>query len=161
MLLMLLLIPLQWPVIVMCPPHYLLSNVPLCHGTITVNVLIKGNSELGIRLIGQPTMTLCLLLKGLRLSPIVFIKDHFISSCNHHLWWNLTKNISGISKTHNRSTPDVDIDIDSLASYFASKLSSSPDFNSSSSTVPQEPDATYKKVLEGETLQSPQCVKFS
>ena len=34
------------------------------------------------------------------------------------MWWNLTKNISGLSKTHNRSASDVD----SLASYFASKL---------------------------------------
>jgi len=57
------------------------------------------------------------------------------------LWWNLTKNIGGISKIHNQSAPDVD----RLASYFASKLSLSPDFDSSSSTVPQEPDATYKK----------------
>ena len=73
-----------------------------------------------------------------------------------HLWWNLTKNISGLSKIHNRSAPDVD----SLASYFVSKLSLSPDFDSSSSTVPQEPDVTYK-VLEGETLQGSQCVTFS
>ena len=57
------------------------------------------------------------------------------------MWWNLTKNISGLSKTQNRSAPDVD----SLASYFASKLSLSPDFDSSLSTVPQESDVTYKK----------------
>ena len=37
------------------------------------------------------------------------------------------KDISGLSKTRNRSAPDVD----SLASYFASKLSLSPDFDSS------------------------------
>ena len=58
-----------------------------------------------------------------------------------HMWWNLTKNISGLSKTRSRSAPDVD----SLASYFASKLSLSPDFDSSLSTVPQESDVTYKK----------------
>ena len=46
-----------------------------------------------------------------------------------------------ISKLHNRSAPDVD----SIASYFASKLSLSPDFDSSLSTVPQESDVTYKK----------------
>ena len=81
MLLMLLLIPLQWPMIIMCPLRYLLSNVPPYGGTVTVNALIKRNCELGVRLIGQPIMTLCLLLNGLRLSPIIFIKDHFVPSC--------------------------------------------------------------------------------
>ena len=33
-------------------------------------------------------------------------------------WWNLTKNISGLSRPYSRSAPDVD----SLASHFASKL---------------------------------------
>ena len=57
------------------------------------------------------------------------------------LWWNLTKNISGLSQAHNRSAPDVD----SLASFFAQKLSLSSTFDPGLSTIPPESDVTYKK----------------
>ena len=57
------------------------------------------------------------------------------------LWWNLTKNISGLSKTRDRSAPDVD----SLASYFADKLSLSPNFDPSLSIVPPVIDVIYRK----------------
>ena len=46
--------------------------------------------------------------------------------------WNLTKNISGLSRPYSRSAPDVD----SLASHFASKLSLSADFDPAASIVP-------------------------
>ena len=54
------------------------------------------------------------------------------SGTTDRTWWNLTKNISGLNKPYNRSAPDVD----SLASYFASKLSLSADFDPASSAVP-------------------------
>ena len=64
------------------------------------------------------------------------------SGSNDHLWWNLTKNISGLCKSHSRSAPDVD----DLASYFVEKLSLSADFDPSSSTVPSELlEVSYKK----------------
>ena len=47
------------------------------------------------------------------------------SLLNDGMWWNLTKNMSGLCKTHSRSSPDVD----SLASYFDGKLSLSVDFD--------------------------------
>ena len=49
--------------------------------------------------------------------------------------------ISRLSKSYNRSAPNID----SLVSYFANKLSLSPDFYPSLSTVPPESDVTYKK----------------
>ena len=64
------------------------------------------------------------------------------SGSNDCLWWNLTKNISGLCKPRGRSTPDVD----DLASYFAEKLSLSADFDPGSFTVPSELfEVSYKK----------------
>jgi len=61
---------------------------------------------------------------------------------NDCLWWNLTKNISGLCKTYNLSAPDVDI----LASYFSGKLSLSANFDPNLSVVPPEvSNVTYKK----------------
>ena len=69
------------------------------------------------------------------------LRTRLQSGLTDHLWWNLTKNIGGLSKIRDRSAPNVD----SLASYFANKLSFSPDFNSSSSIVPPESGVTPRK----------------
>jgi len=57
---------------------------------------------------------------------------------SNHSWWNLTRNISELSNTHNRSAPDVN----SLASFFVKKTH---DFDSSLSFVPLESDEVNKK----------------
>ena len=69
------------------------------------------------------------------------LRTRLQSGPTDRLWWNLTKNIGGLSKTCDRSAPDVD----SLASYFANKLSFSPDFDSSSSIVPPESGVIHRK----------------
>jgi len=66
------------------------------------------------------------------------------------LWWSITKNISGLSKTHNRSAPDVD----DLASFLQKTLSLSPDVDSSLSFIPLESGVVCKKALEGYKLSS-------
>ena len=64
------------------------------------------------------------------------------SGSNDRLWWNLTKNISGLCKSRGRFAPDVD----DLASYFVEKLSLSADFDPGSSTVSSELfEVSYKK----------------
>jgi len=69
------------------------------------------------------------------------LRTRLQSGPTDRLWWNLIENIGGLSKTRDRSAPDVD----SLASYFANKLSFSPDFDSSSSIVPPESGVIHWK----------------
>ena len=94
-----LLMLLQWHVIVMCPPHYLLSNALLCDRIVIAIALIKGNCKLGIGVTGQPIM---ILFAAKRAQAITF-HFHQRSLCTNLqsgptdcLWWNLTKNINGL-----------------------------------------------------------------
>ena len=58
------------------------------------------------------------------------------------MWWNLTRNISGLCESYNCSAPDIDC----LASYFEGKLSLSADFDPALSTIPPgQSNVTYKK----------------
>jgi len=129
-------------VIVTCPQHYLLPHVLLCGGANIVDILIKGSCRLGVDVIDQPIVFLSLLLKRHR--PLFFAdtKGQSVPGSTDRLWWNLTKNIGGLSKTHDRSAPDVD----SLASYFANILPLPPDFDSSSSIVPPESGVIHWKI---------------
>ena len=129
--------------IVTCPQHYLLPHVPLCGGTDIVDIFIKGSCRLGVDVIGQPIVVLCLLLKRHR--PLLFVntKGHSVPSFNQNrlIICGRTLLRTSVSKTCDRFAPDVD----SLASYFANKLSSSPDFDSSSSIVPPETGVIHWK----------------
>ena len=58
------------------------------------------------------------------------------------VWWNLTKRISGFCRPHARFAPDVD----SLATYFARKLSLPKDFDCASPTLlPEVSTVIFKK----------------
>ena len=47
---------------------------------------------------------------------------------NDHVWWKMSRSLSGLPKSSRRATPDV----------FASKLSLSDDFDAGLSVLPQE-----------------------
>ena len=57
-----------------------------------------------------------------------------IQGSNDHVWWKMTRSLSGLSKSPRRATPDVN----ALGNFFASKLSLSDDFDAGLSVLPQE-----------------------
>ena len=119
MLLMLLLISLQRHVIVTCPPHYLLRiKRPTVWWDCYCQCTYQRKLQAWCRCDWPAYHDSMFVAK--RAQAIAFhfhqrsLRTKLQLGPTDRMWWNLT----GLSKTHNRSASDVD----SLASYFASKL---------------------------------------